>query len=820
MRSNLCRLLLWFLFPFTVYAQPGTVDTTFNPSDLGFGIGDGVGLKVQGYQIFTRATAIQSDSKILITNVSHYNGRYDNGLLKRLTQNGLLDTSFKFNLIIEGEISCVSVQDDDKILIAGRLKLLNQETINLLRLNKDGTWDETFKMGISDDYHINSILTDKNKKVLICGSFTKWNDTLRNNMVRLNNDGSIDTTFKLSKPLYSYSGIPTSIKIRCTAIEEDGEILIGGDFYLDLTYYHISKMARLFPDGNVDSASLFGVFNQDMKSIICQPEGKFYVDGLRYLRNGKRDSTYNLKFTLFSNDLTSLAMGENGMLYILNGREVQRVKSDGTIDSSFKLEKLFNSYGSYSITPYITRMPNNKILVVGDYTAAGKYCPNNLIVLNQDGSFDSTFNPGHGANGYINTIKLLEDGKMLICGGFNGYNGKAIYNIARIFQDGQLDTTFKFHSMDFYNPILTMSIQNDGKIIIGGDYTNIGRQISIFTRLLPDGENDSSFKALKPDGAVYTTAIQPDGKILIGGNFTKYGKDPANGFARINTDGSIDTTFKPLTLPEQRIYTLWVDSLGNIIAGGGIYKGWDSYAFIQRFKSNGNIDSSFIPPNIYLGYISSIKNFNDGKLLVSGDFKLNNAKVNIIKLNSNGSIDASFKNDSISGPIYNFFKQDNGKIIVIGDIGAARLDSNGKLDTTFQRSLHYWALWIFDGILLNDGKLIIVGDFSSYFGVKRNRIARIYGGEVEIHVNNIENKVLKNISAYPNPFTNTIEISGFANEFNGSDLILYNEMGKEVKRQLISENVNTMNTNDLIPGFYILCCQQRERIYRVKLIKI
>jgi hypothetical protein len=45
------------------------------------------------------------------------------------------------------------------------------------------------------------------------------------------------------------------------------------------------------------------------------------------------------------------------------------------------------------------------------------------------------------------------------------------------------------------------------------------------------------------DKTIRAAAILPDGKVIIGGEFTRYNGHDVNRIARLNEDGSLDTTF-------------------------------------------------------------------------------------------------------------------------------------------------------------------------------------------------------------------------------------------------------------------------------------
>ncbi|HEX8548713.1 MAG TPA: T9SS type A sorting domain-containing protein, partial [Cytophagaceae bacterium] len=98
---------------------------------------------------------------------------------------------------------------------------------------------------------------------------------------------------------------------------------------------------------------------------------------------------------------------------------------------------------------------------------------NGLARLNNDGSLDTSFDPGIGANNWINSIALESDGKIIIAGSFTSYNGTPRNNIAKLSADGSLDNTFD-PGIGANDEINDVKIQNDGNIIIGGYFTSYG----------------------------------------------------------------------------------------------------------------------------------------------------------------------------------------------------------------------------------------------------------------------------------------------------------------------------------------------------------
>jgi uncharacterized delta-60 repeat protein len=134
-----------------------------------------------------------------------------------------------------------------------------------------------------------------------------------------------------------------------------------------------------------------------------------------------------------------------------------------------------------------------------------------------------------------------------------------------------LDHSFRqFGVID--GPIYTIVPLKDGKILLGGDFTRIGAVARTnIVRLNSDGSIDGTFvSALWARNRAYYTGIralhqQADGKLLVAGEFTllppyfAFGSEAA--FARLNSDGSADTSFPPMVLSPWMVpYVSFVNS--------------------------------------------------------------------------------------------------------------------------------------------------------------------------------------------------------------------------------------------------------------------
>ncbi|ERM80121.1 hypothetical protein P872_12250, partial [Rhodonellum psychrophilum GCM71 = DSM 17998] len=414
----------------------------------------------------------------------------------------------------------------------------------IARLNADGSLDAGFSLGTGANDRIFTASVQSNGTIIIGGSFTFYNGTAINRIARLNTDGSLDTGFN--------TNTGANAQVFAASIQPSGKIIIGGHF----TSYNgtnINHIARLNVDGSLDTGFNSGTGpNNSVSKIFLQPNGKLIIIGL---------------FTSY------------------NGTEIKgiaRLNADGSLDTSFN-----PVLGSYASIMTVAFQPDGKLIIVGSFTFFNDSKINYIARLNSDGSLDSEYNTGTGTSNTILTAFIQPDGKLVIGGQFTFYNGIAVKPIVRLNVDGTLDTDFN-PEIGMINSIMTAILQPGGKIIIKGNFISLGTVTRRIARLNADGSLDTSFNdGTGPNQRVFTVTLQPDGKLLVGGDFTSYNGIALNHIARLNTDGSIDSTFNPGTGSNNTVRTAVLQPDGKIIIGGD----FTSYDNVSRVRINRLLNS-------------------------------------------------------------------------------------------------------------------------------------------------------------------------------------------------------------------------------------
>ncbi len=454
------------------------------------------------------------------------------------------------------------------------------------------------------------------------------------------------------------------------------------------------------------------------------------------------------------------------------------------------------------------------------------------IAVAQDGALDLSFNPGSGANGTVFTISVQSDERIIAGGTFNMFNGVQAGGVVRLHSDGTVDTSFNTGT-GFNGTVFTTNIQSDGKIIIGGTFTMFnGILVNRIARLHANGSIDTSFNTGTGfNNFLLTSAIQNDGKILVGGNFTVFNGDTINRFARLHSNGSLDTNFSIYSGANNVVADIEIQSNGQILVGGYFTYFSNGYqmSHLVRFDSIGNLDTFFGQSTGLNNVVLAAKIESNGQIIAAGSFtsffgNSPNLAMHVVRLSSTGNwIPFASPGSGTNDRIEALAVQSDGKIIVGGTFTTcnsisrnriSRMNYDGSLDTTFDpgsgtdNTVH--ALNI-----QSDSKILIGGAFSTYNGISRNGIARI----LAVNATTIPEVHSFPVVIYPNPTTGSFLIITGENNV-ASQISVYNQIGEKVSFRAVnfSQGIHIDIHGD--SGIYFVEIKNSNEIRRIKFIKL
>ena len=630
------------------------------------------------------------------------------------------------------------------------------EALYVGRLNSNGTLDTTFLP--SPNNNITGILLEPaDNAVILIGQISAITPVSTNatsqvdNIVRVSmTDGSVDTNFQPN---------PNGL-INAMALQPNGQILIGGAFSL------------LTPNPTVTTTTT----SAGTVTTVTAPTAR---NGLaRMNADGTLDTNFAPTVDSPGTVYTMAVNPTNGQI-VIGGifssvaetarSNIARINTDGSLDSGF-------SAGVNGVVDSVKYLANNQFIAVGAFTAvsppgaATATAVTHAVRFNGDGSFDATFKPGIGSNARISVIDVQLDGKLLLGGNFSNIGGVYATNVVRIFSDSAWDSTL---ALNADGPVNAIAVQPDGTIFLGGSFNGIGLMVdSSGNTVGATSKNfvhvngttaivDSTYASL-PDGPVNSIAVQPaDGKVIIGGMFANVGTAVRSGLARYNTDGTLDTGFNP-AITGGNVNSVMVQPDGRILIGGtfltvgGSARGSNAPISLARLNSDGSVDSGFkpnvsAPSSIAVSHpaflVSAIVLQLDGRILVGGYWNVGVPTFTqgaVVRLNSDGTPDSAFSvpvfsiSPVASTSVNAMILAGDGTIFAGGSFGAVngtaisnlvRLTATGALDPTFNPNP--------DGAvtalaLQMDGKLYVAAGFANIGGQARNGFARLMASTTQI----------------------------------------------------------------------------------------
>jgi uncharacterized delta-60 repeat protein len=346
-----------------------------------------------------------------------------------------------FQNIRPGKIRAIRVLPSNKILIGGDFDRVNSiARTKIALLNHNSTLDSSFQINTTATGNRFSVLNDiyeielqADGKLLISGNFTYFvGGVQKSNVVRLNQDGSIDPSFVLGLHIndhYETSGLSTNRP----RYRPDGKILIGNS-RTGAPSLDPQPPLQLLSGGARDTGFVPTLYNNEtiiVYDLAVLPTGKILITGRRaYLESGTNTITKGV---------------------------VARLNANGTTDETFqRYERLNKNFVASRV------LPDGKILVIHRSETSSQ-----VYRLNEDGSPDGTFNSGAGANGRLNAITVLEDGRIVIGGFFTSYNSDSRRNLAVLDSEGHVLP----RNVDTNKEVLCLSVDNDGRVLVGGFFT-------------------------------------------------------------------------------------------------------------------------------------------------------------------------------------------------------------------------------------------------------------------------------------------------------------------------------------------------------------
>lgn len=333
---------------------------------------------------------------------------------------------------------------------------------------------------------LTSILQLPSGQFMVGGSFNAFNKRKGlNSLVRLNSNGSIDTTIvelvniTPLQPQNSYdtvskfnggvSGAISKVYLFNNQLILQGRFNNYAEFFYERStrdrknvgYTKVNNLMRMSLDGKMDSTYNFNYAagtpidagNGEVSASVMQPDGKLILVG---------------GFTKYQN---------------INANHIVRIDNNGLVDASFTASATGGSINSIRFNA-----TTGKYMLAGTFTEFNGIATNGLVRMNADGSIDPTFTSLKFDGGKPAFATQLNNGKILVSGTFNRYNTIVRQGFMVLNADGTLaanyNNTGKFQGsiVDVYEKT---NIQGQTTVILAGNISVFdNRRVNNVIRIL------------------------------------------------------------------------------------------------------------------------------------------------------------------------------------------------------------------------------------------------------------------------------------------------------------------------------------------------
>jgi uncharacterized delta-60 repeat protein len=653
--------------------------------------------------------------------------------IARLLPSGNLDAGYAPDPQPVQFIVPLILQADGKLLIQGKV---NGGESGLFRLNTNGTPDTTFQTTVKS-LQASAAAVQPDGRILLVGNI-EFTDGSKTSLARFHPNGSRDPSLdpEVTKVLADASN-PSRASIGALGLQADGKIIVGGLFQ-ELAGVPRAGLARIYGDSTALSAIDF------RPARYRVTEGNASI-ALTVARRGSTNGAVGVSYA------TSNLSATAGADYVTASGIV--VFAPGEIEKTIRIalldDGLVEGHESFNVT-----LQNPTSIPLGLASVATVDITDNEHPV----MVEKTLKPGTGVTSsvgvgspHIYDLTELPDGKMLAIGNFTHVQGVARGYIARLNTDATLDPTFSASVTggDPYSMIVGVRVQPDGKIVIVGTFTTVGgASRKHIARLNVNGSLDVSFNpGTGPDQPIPRIELLPGGQMLIAGQFNTYAGVARQNLARLNTNGVLDTTFDAGSFGDGAIYSIALQTNGDIIAGGSFTNvAGVPRACIARFGSNGSLDMGSAPllesPSYARPDVQKVLLQSDGRVVLAS-FQMMSvggaARGTLARLNTDGSLDASFNTSLLPGGYETAVViQPDRKIVASGNFAfdngdvrqIIRLNPDGSRDEDFDSEAtinsNDGSGGVGEATVAQNGTLLISGPFTNVAGLNFNGLARLF----------------------------------------------------------------------------------------------
>lgn len=576
------------------------------------------------------AIAVDAGSNVFVGgNFSTIGGQSRNRIAK-LSGSGVGEADSIWNPNASSSVVSLDLDDSGNVYAGGFFSSIGGQTRSrIAKLSGSGTGAADVVWNPSANESVWALAVDGSGNVFAGGYFTAIGGQSRGRIAKLSGSGvgAADASWASS----------ANAPVLSLALDTISNIYAGGQFY-EIGGQNRSHIAKLSGSGTgaVD-ASWNPSANGSVEAIAIDASNNVYVGGgfsgiggqlhvgvarISGSGTGVADPSWNPEM---AGQVLDFALNPDGSVYaggVFN--------SIGT-DYRLSLVKLSSAGLPGAATDAEARIfdvraiaiqPGGGAIIGGSFLKANGLTRANILRLRADGTLDPDWNASTNAYGAIEALATDEAGNVYAGGRFDRIGGLSRSYIAKLSGAG-VGAVDPDWNPSANGTVSALATDTSGNVYVGGDFWLIGGQNRTNLAKL----SGSGFGTVDPvwnpiaDGPVYALAIDGGGNMFVGGRFNTMGGQSRKNVAKVSTSGTGATDGSWNPSPNGDVYSLALDGMGNLFAGGQFTTmSGQPHTYIAKISGSGSGEADSVWDPLTNGPIFSLAADNSGNLYVGGGF--------------------------------------------------------------------------------------------------------------------------------------------------------------------------------------------------------
>lgn len=652
----------------------------------------------------------------------------------------------------DGEVLALARDASGRALVGGDFgRIGGAQRRGIARLHANGEADLGFDPGKGANGRVLAVAVAADGSVWIGGEFTAVDGQPRAQIARLSPQGAL-------QPGVGVTAAPNG-RVHALLAQADGSVIVGGAF-TRVGGVARGRIARLGADGRLDVGYAAGVgADGRVRALAQRPDGRVVAGG-EFDRFDDQSATRLALLDSAGRGIALPLLPEfDGMVRALQVDRAQRVwvggqfstqpqgplralvrlREDGRLDET-AVPEVLGGTGVHALAVDDV----DRVLLAGDFDRVAGVPMAGFARIGADGRFDTGFEPDALGSPGARALLWQLDGGLLVGGDFNLVGGVPQRGLVRFDEEGLRERPFP-RSVFLQGIAYSLVLDSRKRLQLAGgfNFANAEPRASL-ARWSRYGAQEPGFGVNAGltisgiFGQAFAQWLDFDGSALLVGDFNRAGAQVRGGFARIDASGALLPAYASTAAGSQpEVLGLSRDAQGRWLVHGQFTSiNGVSRPSLARLQPDGSVDPSFAPAGGNALRMTAARALRDGRVLVAGLFDeySGQPRPGLAMLTSDGRLADDFDlPGGVAGTIDLILELEDGRLLLGGEFSAiggaprrnlTRLLPNGQFDPGFRADAGPDGA-VRTAVQQADGRVIIGGDFRTVQGQTQSGIARL-----------------------------------------------------------------------------------------------